>query len=702
MSAADLHIFYCGEAADQRLPEGVRALRSGKGSNCQFELGVGAFESVLGATFDSVLADFHIVAGYVVAADMAVSRGGLNNIDSSDHYRHFKLRIPVTDPGLWQSPPVRSQLQSAVRFLSGDSWTFEFMKASRPDHVTSQMHLSKGGPWGLPPRTEGGDVLMFSGGIDSLTGVVDLFTKGDAEPILVSHRIAVGPNSMQDELLRDAQALLPDFRPRHLKIGFDKIEPNGWMQEHSFRTRTLLYTALGAAAAHWSGRDRLLFFENGVVAMNLPISEQVVATMATRTAHPRALAALAGLISILLNRPFRIENPWLFKTRREVIEHLSAMGAASLLRKTVSCAHCGSFLTGPLNCGTCTQCIDRRIAVTAAGLSEYDPADSYREDFRIGGRQVPRSPRGSAIWQNRNTLAGFIRTAMRHSKYRGRADMLDDSAEVNRVITEAKSMMAGSTENVGDAIADLHRRHGLDVVRAAQIWRDDFGATEGMRPEAGSLLALLPHDAEMALTTAELPDTTSSPAPDRRFERREGVLHVAYPGDPSKELPGKAAGLAIIEYILAHPRTTPTPLDVLKAIGKAGENLPEPRSMGPATTRKSLQLAQKEIKRIQAEATHARLAGDDDKADRLEEQARLIQDQIDEDTRPGGGVRDASPDGERIRKKVHAAVQRALIDLDEAGMVHLSAHLKRSVKVSVQQARYTDGASGAWLTSWTS
>ena len=59
------------------------------------------FETVLRASLTPVIADLHIVAGYVVAADMAVSRGGSTALDTSGSKRSFHLRIPVTDPGRW-------------------------------------------------------------------------------------------------------------------------------------------------------------------------------------------------------------------------------------------------------------------------------------------------------------------------------------------------------------------------------------------------------------------------------------------------------------------------------------------------------------------------------------------------------------------------------------------------------------------------
>jgi hypothetical protein len=47
------------------------------------------------------------------------------------------------------------------------------------------------------------------------------------------------------------------------------------VQEYTQRSRSFLYAALACVVARLFGRNRFRFFENGVVSINLPISEQV-------------------------------------------------------------------------------------------------------------------------------------------------------------------------------------------------------------------------------------------------------------------------------------------------------------------------------------------------------------------------------------------------------------------------------------------
>ena len=40
------------------------------------------------------------------------------------------------------------------------------------------------------------------------------------------------------------------------------------------------------------------------------------------------------------------------------------------------------------HCGQCSQCIDRRFAILAAGQDEDDPEDAYKVDLLLDGREV--------------------------------------------------------------------------------------------------------------------------------------------------------------------------------------------------------------------------------------------------------------------------------------------------------------------------
>jgi hypothetical protein len=81
-------------------------------------------------------------------------------------------------------------------------------------------------------------------------------------------------------------------------------------REYTQRTRSFLFASLAFAVARVLKLDRIRFYENGVLSLNLPISEQAVGARATRTTYPKVLKGFAQLFGLLLERDFVVENPF--------------------------------------------------------------------------------------------------------------------------------------------------------------------------------------------------------------------------------------------------------------------------------------------------------------------------------------------------------------------------------------------------------
>jgi hypothetical protein len=88
-----------------------------------------------------------------------------------------------------------------------------------------------------------------------------------------------------------------------------------------------LYAALACAVARLFGKGQVRFFENGILSINLPISEQVVGSRATRTTHPLVLERFREFFSAAVGKPIEVENPFIWKTKAEVSGRLSIAAA---------------------------------------------------------------------------------------------------------------------------------------------------------------------------------------------------------------------------------------------------------------------------------------------------------------------------------------------------------------------------------------
>src|SRR4029077_18177 len=115
-----------------------------------------------------VATDLLEVAAYVYAADQAVTRGGTVVVDYGDSWRRrFRFEIPVRCPDVWNRPEVQEALTSALGFLIDDEYEFGFHRATDPVRGESYLFDAV-----APDGSEFQEVVLFSGGLDSLCGAV--------------------------------------------------------------------------------------------------------------------------------------------------------------------------------------------------------------------------------------------------------------------------------------------------------------------------------------------------------------------------------------------------------------------------------------------------------------------------------------------------------------------------------------------------
>ena len=331
-----------------------------------------------------ILTDLLEIAAYVYAADSQVRRGGdyMQHV-GVDWRRQFKFAIPVRNPELWSSPPVRDALVETIGFLSDDSYDFRFEKQRQPRPGQGYFEFGdEGGGGGFAPD----EILLFSGGLDSFAGVLTEIEGGGHRAALVSHRSSPKMLADQTKLLNALEAKIGKGQFQHVPVRLTLAE--GTATELTHRTRSFLYAALGLIVAQLFGRQRLRFYENGVTSLHFPISAHVLGARATRSTHPRALAGFTELFSQILGAAFVVENPYIWKTKTDVVASIVGQGCGELIALTRSCASTRAQTTMHPHCGYCSQCIDRRFA-TLATIAEdrFDPMADYEIDLLEGQRK---------------------------------------------------------------------------------------------------------------------------------------------------------------------------------------------------------------------------------------------------------------------------------------------------------------------------
>lgn len=318
-------------------------------------------------------ADLAILAATITAADTRVSRAA----DAQDGWtREIDLYLPVEDAARWTA--LASLLARTLKFLTGDHWRL-FFRGRDPKYKTL---IQKPRSLMRPPFTS---VCLFSGGLDSFVGAIDLFAAGN-KPILVSHYGDYSASS-QERCAQHLAKVYDDMRSRHVRanVRFDKNDFSHAMgDESTTRGRSFLFFALAALAASGLEQNPAIYIpENGLISLNVPLDRLRVGAWSTRTTHPFYMARWQEILNGF-GIPATFENPYRFKTKGEM---LAECRNQDIVQKhavdTISCsspAKARWLRLAPGHCGSCVPCLIRRSAMTST--FRQDPTKYTIEDLR--------------------------------------------------------------------------------------------------------------------------------------------------------------------------------------------------------------------------------------------------------------------------------------------------------------------------------
>lgn len=322
--------------------------------------------------------DLMRLAASIYCADRVVRRPGTWT-------RSLSVELPVHDSKTWAR--VAAKLAQALAFLTGDEWRIE------PFGDTDSESPARASDDPVDA------VCLFSGGLDSFAGAVDLLA-GGKKVCLVSHYEGGQAPRAQIELWQRLSRTFGEDRVvlrrvflRPAPWSADQARPLPLERETSTRSRSLLFLASGLVVAAGYGPDvPLMVPENGFIGINVPLTEARNGSLSTRTTHPHFMTSLNVCIEQLgITNP--VINPYRFMTKGELAAagyaHASFLAGA---RGTLSCAHpeAPRYAKRPQgNCGYCFPCLIRRAGMHHVGLdraSDY-AFDALHEDAALSGER---------------------------------------------------------------------------------------------------------------------------------------------------------------------------------------------------------------------------------------------------------------------------------------------------------------------------
>lgn len=275
----------------------------------------------------------------------------LHGYSGTNRASDFEVELDLEEPRQWTKQATNA-LVELLAFQGDATWHWNFRKASRPASVNSRATTGDG--------CTVDRVVLFSGGLDSTCGISTLRT--DANRVqLVSHY-----SKQKSAQLAIAQALGygPPTQARIVRRGLPS-------RGRSYLYRSFYFLCLGAAVASSYKANKIIQFENGLLAAAIPPAP---AYFMTRHAHPTVHRHAEVIFAELFGGNWTIDNPFLPRTKREcVTEMRRTIGpklSDELIPRTETCWYVNSYQLrakrkkdNGVPCGVCIPCLIRRTAL---------------------------------------------------------------------------------------------------------------------------------------------------------------------------------------------------------------------------------------------------------------------------------------------------------------------------------------------------
>lgn len=284
----------------------------------------------------------------------------------------ISVEMPLRRPAVWTSA-AKDELRQILRIQGNANWNFTFTQraASPADQSFLQGDAAaskpaKSGKRLDPEQKRFASVVLFSGGLDSTSGLASLSGEGDTS-LLVSYYTRN----------LDKQRFIAD------KLGFPNlIQVRGdWADGQrqgktggQFWYRSFLFLSIAAAMANRFGAGTLYQFENGPLALSVPPLDIY---RITRHAHPLVHRHFETLLEALGVGHINVKNPALAQTKGQALAMLRSKltpdDFKAVIAKTETCWYLnsrtvvagGAAKRNGMPCGACIPCLVRKAALGA-------------------------------------------------------------------------------------------------------------------------------------------------------------------------------------------------------------------------------------------------------------------------------------------------------------------------------------------------
>ena len=317
--------------------------------------------------WEPVIFDAMVLAAAVEYADAVAPR------PSHRWRRHLSVSVPVHEPDRWNAREAQHSLRSALGFLTGDTWEFQFR--ARPEEQAEP----RGNYLSLSSSTAA--CMPYSPGLDSLAvSGIERHHLGEQLVLVRVQRGGRFGHSGKVPFVKVPYSI--SYRKRRRK-------------ESSGRSRGFKFFLISGLAAYLTNAPRVICPESGQGILG-PALLSVGQPHPDYRNHPLFARRMKAFLKALLRFEVQYDFPRLWFTKGETIADFMDLTEGDGWKDTRSCwrdSRSSSLEGSWRHCGVCAACMLRRLSLHEAGLSE--PAGTYRWP---NGGAPPFEPEGDRVF----------------------------------------------------------------------------------------------------------------------------------------------------------------------------------------------------------------------------------------------------------------------------------------------------------------
>lgn len=288
--------------------------------------------------------------------------------------RQIKLYMPVLELDIWNQN--KDLLEKMLSFLSGDVWSFEFRERELNQKEENAFKGIKRQKRKHFPKA----ICMLSGGLDSFIGAIDILNKEKDIWFVGHYGGGKGVISYQKNVIKK---LISQYQLSDEQFFNFYASPLKGIEDTT-RTRSFMFFAHAIILGSMANDNITLYIpENGLISLNIPLTNTRLGSSSTRTTHPYYMRLLQQLL-INLEIKVKLYNPYQFKTKGEMISECNdSVFLKANISETMSCSHpdlARYSKEPPSHCGNCLPCVIRRAAIEYA--YENDNSNYRDKNFR--------------------------------------------------------------------------------------------------------------------------------------------------------------------------------------------------------------------------------------------------------------------------------------------------------------------------------